>query len=74
MKLLNILNYKALGLSLLYLALILVTFQISMGSYGENEPQAGSILMVAGLIFSIIGVFLLMKFKPTYILWEKLKR
>lgn len=71
MKLLSILNFKAVGYAFLYLNLVFWTFQVAYGSYGEAEPTAGNILLVAGIIFSAIGIFLQMKFKPNYILWEK---
>ncbi|MDA7848176.1 hypothetical protein N8972_01670 [Sulfurospirillum sp.] len=74
MKLLSILNYKALGYTFVYLALTLTTFQIAFGSYSESEARTGDILMVVGVVFVIIGILLAKKFKPNYILWEKVER
>jgi len=74
MKLLSILNYKAISWALLYMAIVLTTFQIAYGSYTESEPYTGNILIVAGAIFVVFGIFLQMKFKPNYILWEKLEK
>ena len=63
MKTCNI-NKKFMAYFLVWLFFVLVNFDLSLGSYGESEPKAGSIFLVFTIIIIGIGIGLYMKYQP----------
>lgn len=57
-------NKKAVFGFFLWLFFVLVTLDVALGSYAENEPFAGKVFLIVTLLINAIGLGLYIKIRP----------
>lgn len=61
------LNKKPFFLTLGWIILVLLTLDVSLGSYAEAEPFAGNFFLIVTGVFIAAGIGLFIKYKPQFL-------